>query len=148
GKTEAAGERAQATLAGLREGIFQRLEHRAFAVEQIHGVLGEVAHLDAAADRHRAVVGLGRAGYQLQQRRLAGAIDAHHAPPLPAADHEIEPLIDGAAAITLVDVLQADDILARARRRQEFERHRLASLRRLDALDLVELLDPALHLGG
>ena len=51
-----------------------------------------------------------------------------------------------AAAIALVDVLQADDILARARRRHEFERYGLAALRRLDALDLVELLDPALHL--
>ena len=47
-----------------------------------------------------------------------------------------------------MDVLQADDVLARARRRQEVERHGLAALRRLDALDLVELLDPALHLRG
>jgi predicted MFS family arabinose efflux permease len=59
GKAEAAGQRAQRALPGLREGILQRLEHRALAVEQIHRVLGEVAHLHAAAERHRAVVGLG-----------------------------------------------------------------------------------------
>ena len=96
----------------------------------------------------RAVVRLGRARHQFQQRRLAGAVDAHHAPALPAADHEVEAIIDAAAAVALVDVLQADDVLAGARRRQEVERHRLAPPRRLDALDLLELLDPALHLRG
>ena len=45
-------------------------------------------------------------------------------------------------------VLQADDVLADARRRRKIERHALAALRRLDAFDLVELLHPALHLRG
>ena len=49
GKAEAAGQRPQRRLAGLRESVLQRLEHRAVAVEQVHGVLGEIAHLDAAA---------------------------------------------------------------------------------------------------
>jgi hypothetical protein len=39
------------------------------------------------------------------------------APALAAAHLEVEPLIDGAAAIGLVHALQADDVLARARRR-------------------------------
>src|SRR5882757_7572740 len=111
-------------------------------------MLGEIADSDAAADRYRAIVGLGRARHQLEQGRLAGAVDAHHAPALPAADREIQPVIDALAAITLVDLLQADDVLARARCGEEIERHGLAPPRRLDALDLVELLDPALHLGG
>ena len=44
--------------------------------------------------------------------------------------------------------LQVDDVVARARRRRELERHGLAALRRLDPLDLLELLHPALHLRG
>ncbi len=148
GKSEAAGQRPQGPLPGLREGIFEILEHGALAVEQVHSVLREVAHLDAAAERHRTVVGLRGAGNQLQQGRLAGAVDAHHRPALFSRDHEIEALIDRPAAIALVDTLQADHVVARARRRQEVERHRLAPLRRLDAFDLVELLHPALHLRG
>ena len=52
------------------------------------------------------------------------------------------------AAIALVHVLQLDHVLAGARRRREIERDGLAALRRLDPLDLVQLLDPALHLRG
>jgi hypothetical protein len=47
-----------------------------------------------------------------------------------------------------VDVAQGDDVVARARRALELELDRLATARGLDAVDLVELLDPALHLGG
>ena len=70
--------------------MLQRLEHRVLAVEQVHRVLREVAHLDAAADRDRAVVRLGRARDKLQQRRLAGAVDAHDAPALLAPHREVE----------------------------------------------------------
>ena len=89
-----------------------------------------------------------RARHQLQQRGFAGAVDAHHAPALPAADHEIQPVIDDAVAIALLHPLQADHVLARTRRGQKIERHGLAALRRLDPLDLLQLLHPALHLGG
>ena len=146
GEAEAAGERAQRALAGLRERVLQRLEHGALAVEQLHGVLREVAHLHAAAEGHRAVVRLGLAGDQLEQRGLARAVDAHHAPALPAADQEVEPVVDLAAAVALVDVLQLDHVLAGARRWRKLEHQRLAALGRLDVLDLVELLHPALHL--
>ncbi len=44
--------------------------------------------------------------------------------------------------------LHRRDVLARARRRLELKAHRLLALGRFDALDLVELLDPALHLRG
>ena len=45
-------------------------------------------------------------------------------------------------------VLEADHVLAGARRRLELEHHRLAALGRLDAIDLRQLLDAALHLRG
>ena len=137
-----------AALAGLRERVLQRLEHGALAVQQVHGVLREIAHLHAAADRDRAVVRLGGARHQLQQRGFAGAVDAHDAPALAAAHHEVQPLIDAAVAVALVHVLQADDVLAGARRGKEIERYRLAAPRRLHPFDLLQLLDPALHLGG
>ena len=57
-------------------------------------------------------------------------------------------MIDGAIAVALVDAPDGCDVLARARRRLELEAHRLLALGRLDTLDLVELLDPALHLRG
>ena len=147
-KAEAAGERAQRTLAGLREGVLQRLEDAAVAVEQIHRVLGEIAHLDAGADGDVAGVRLRRARHQLQQRRLAGAVDAHHRPALAAAHLEVQPLVDAARAIAFVDALQRRHVVAGARRGRKFEQDRLAAPRRLDALDLVELLHPALHLRG
>src|SRR6478752_5382889 len=111
-------------------------------------MLGEIAHLDATADRDRALVRLARTRDELEQRRFSGAVDAHHAPALPAADHEIEPVIDALAAVALEHLLERNDVLARARRRRKVERHRLAAARRLDPLDLVELLHPALNLSG
>ena len=81
-----------------------------------------------------------------KQRRLAGAVDAHHAPALPAAHLEVQPVIDAPAAVALLHLLQAHHVLARARRGQEFELHDLAALRRFHPLDLVQLLHPALHL--
>src|SRR4051794_31488274 len=109
-------------------------------------MLREIYHLDAAADRDRALVRLARTGDELEQRRFAGAVDAHHAPAFAAADHEIEPVIDALAAVALEHLLERNDVLARPRRRRKVECHRLATARRLDPLDLVELLPPALDL--
>ena len=89
GEAEAAGERPERTLACLRKRILQRLKHGALALQEIHGVLREVAHLHAAADRYRAVVRLGRTGHQFQKGRLARTVDAHDAPALPAAHLEV-----------------------------------------------------------
>src|SRR5208283_1459679 len=95
---------------------------------------------------HRAVVGLRGACHQFQKRGFAGAVDAHDAPALAPANLEVEPLIDAPRAIALVHLLQARDVLAGAWRRRKIEIDGLPALRRLDAVDLLELLDPALHL--
>ena len=145
-KTEATRERAQRALTRLREGRLQLLEHAEFAVQHFHGVLGEIAHLHRAAHGHCAGVGTGRANHQFQQGGLARAIDPHHAPALLAAHQKVEPFIDHAVAIALVDVLQRDHILAGAGRWREFEGHGLAALGRLHALDLVEFFHAALDL--
>ena len=93
-EAEAARQGAQGALARLGEGAVQRLEDRLLAVQQVHGVLGEIAHPDAGADADRALVGLGVAGHQLQQGRLAGAVGAQDAPALLAAHQEVEAGID------------------------------------------------------
>jgi hypothetical protein len=54
GEAEAARQRAQRRLPRLREAILQKFQHRALAVEHLHRVLGEVAHLDARPARHGA----------------------------------------------------------------------------------------------
>ena len=148
GEAEAAGERPKRALVRLGEGILQGFEDGSFALENLHRMLGEIAELDAGAERDDAGIRLGGAGDELQERRLAGAVDAHDAPALAPADLEVEAVIDDLLAIALGDALQVRDIVPRAWRRLELELHGLSALRRLDALDLVELLDPALHLRG
>ena len=92
--------------------------------------------------------GLIAVGDELEQRRLAGAVDAHDAPALAAPDMEVEALVDRALAIAFVDLPQHHHVLAGAGRRAELEVDLLLAARRLDLVDLVELLDPALHLRG
>ena len=53
----------------------------------------------------------------------------------------------GLPTIAFVDVLERHDIVARTRRGRKVEQHGLAAARRLDAVDLFELFNPALHLG-
>src|SRR5690606_25372000 len=88
-----------------------------------------------------------RAGDELQERRLARTVAAHHAPPLAAADLEVEPAVDDARSVGLGDAAQDRDVLAESRRALELERHDLALHRRIEALDLLDLLGPALRLG-
>src|SRR5439155_25117779 len=85
---------------------------------------------------------------ELEQRGLARAVRAHHAPALAAADQEVEPGEHRAVAPRLVDTRQAQHVLARARRGAELERERLAPFGRGDLLDLLDLLDARLHLRG
>ena len=99
-----------------------------------------------APSRTSPASGAERAGDDLQQRRLAGAVSAHHRPALAAADRQREPVVDDAPAVRLADVLEHGDLIARARRLAEVELHDAPLLGQLDLLDLVERLDAALHL--
>ena len=63
--------------------------------------------------------GCDRAGDQLEQRRLAGAVHAHHAPALAAADQEVEAVVDHARAVRLAHARELRDVVARARRRRK-----------------------------
>ncbi len=148
GETEAAGERAQRTDRRVRERRLERLEDALVAVEHLHRVLREVAELHRGAERDVARIRGALPRDQLQQRRLARAVRAHHAPALAAADPQVESVEDDLLAVGLVDAGELHDVVAGARRGTELEVVGLAPLRRLDLLDLVELLHARLHLRG
>ena len=88
------------------------------------------------------------AGDELEEGGLAGAVDAHHAPALAAANEEVHPVVDDLLAVRLAHLIELHHVVARARRRLEVEAKALGALGRLEALDLLELLHPRLHLRG
>jgi hypothetical protein len=147
-EAERRGERAQRADRRVRERLLERLPDRLVAVEQLHRVLREVALHHGAAHGHAARVGRRDAGDELQERRLARAVRAHHAPALAAPDQQIEAAEDRPLAPRLVHAREPQHVLARARRGSELELDALALLRRGDLLDLLDLLHARLHLRG
>ena len=145
---EGAGQAAQGTDRLEREVLAQLLLNRQVGIEHVERLLREVAHLEAGAQLHFALVGLDGAGHHLQQRRLARAVLAHDAPAFAAADHHVQVVVHDTRAVGLRDAKQFRHLVARARRRAEVELDDLALLRQFDLLDLVECLDAALHLRG
>ena len=131
-----------------RERPLERLEHGLVGVEELHRVLREVPHLHARPHAHAAAVGLRLPGDELQERRFPGAVHPHHAPPFAPANEEVEPVVDLPLAVGLLHRFELGHVLARAGGRAEVEHARDVPLRRLDPLDLLELLHPRLHLGG
>ena len=109
-------------------------------------MLREVAHLDAGAELHAALVGVDVSRDHLEQRRLARAVLAHHRPALAAPHDDIQAVVHDAASVALRDAFEHDDLLAGSRRRPEIELHDAALLRQLDLFDLLERLHAALHL--
>src|SRR5436190_22286156 len=160
----AAGERADFLLdvvAGELEGAEEtaedddRLERKVFLdllpngeieIEKIERLLREVAQLQARAESDRAAVRRQRAGDHLQQRRFSRAVLSHHAPPLAAADVEVEAVVDRARAERFLHATHLHDVFPRALRRAEVELHHAPPLRRSYALLLLQHLDAALHL--
>ena len=124
----------------------QRLGDGQRGIELLHRVLGEIAPLNARANGHAARIGLGGASHQLEQGRLAGTVDAHHAPALAAAHEQVEAAIDLKLTVTLVHGLELDHLVSRARRWSKVEARQLAPLARLHEIDLVDLLLSRLNL--
>jgi hypothetical protein len=100
-EAERAGQVAQRALVGGRGVGLELLEDRAIAAEVVHRVLRVVAHRDRGADRHRAAIRRQRPGHHLQQRRLAGAVLAHHRPALLAAHGQRQAGVDRCGAVGL-----------------------------------------------
>ena len=94
------------------------------------------------------------AGQQLDQRGLAGAVDADQRDAVSALDHEVdvaEDFLVGAAVfarIALGHALELGHDAAAGLGLRERKVDRLFFRRNLDALDLLQFLDAALHLLG
>ena len=116
--------------------------------EHLERLLGEVAQLQAGTEPDVAGVRRHLPGDHLQQRRLAGAVLPHHAPALAAADGHVQAVVDDALAVALAHALEHRHLIAGARRLAEVELDDLPTLGQLDLLDLLQRLDPALHLRG
>src|SRR5207245_1265189 len=95
-EAEDAGQRAEGADRGPGELADERVPDRGRRIEELHRVLGEVAELDARAERDAAAIRRGGAGDELEEGRLSCAVDAHHAPALRAPDEEVEAGVDGA----------------------------------------------------
>src|SRR5215475_15958825 len=80
-------------------------------------------------------------------RGLARAVPSHDGPAFSAADGEIEPVVKNTRAEPLVQILEDGYLFAGSRGATKLKLHHLAFLRQFDLLDLIQGLDPALHLG-
>src|SRR5713226_7656092 len=109
-------------------------------------MLRVVVHPDVCPQRPFARVDGENAREDLEEGRLAGAIDAHESHALTALDLEVGPGIDHGRAVGLVDAHQASDEPPRARRLRKGEADAPRRPPDLDALELVQHLDAALDL--
>src|ERR1051326_5723961 len=125
-----------------REIALHLFPDRELGIEEIERLLGEVAELERCAEADVPGVRLESARDHLQECRFAGAVLSHDAPPLAAADMEVEAVVDGAGTERFRNAFQRHDVVAAALWRPEIELHRNPLPRRLDPLLLFEHLDP------
>ena len=85
---------------------------------------------------------------QLDQRGFSGAVHSHQRNPVAALDHEIDVAKHFLLAVGFRHPDELGDDPARGLGLRKGEVNGLFFLRQLDALDLLQFLDPALHLLG
>ena len=147
GEAERAEHGAQVAPLALRGVGLQLLQHGALEVEPVHLVLGERGHVDVRAQLAGAGHGGELAQQHLQQRRLPGAVGAHHAQLATPLHHQIHVRQDGHAVVPDGDARQLGHIPPRPTGLGEREAgHQLALRRHLDLVELLQRLDAALHL--
>ena len=152
-KQKGGAEVAQRTEMGLRHGILDRVQDGLPGVEDIHGMLGEIPGIDVGPQIQTPGRRFRLARQHLQEGGFAGAIDADHgdlllAPDRPrdaAEDRLFSPVGTGP---DLAQGLDPGHIVAAARRLGKLEFDGPLLRRDLDPLDLGNLLDPGLDLGG
>src|SRR5579872_5011755 len=103
--------------------------------------------MQAGAEPHASRIWSTGSGNHFKKRGLARAVSSHDGPAFSAADGEIEPVVNHARAVTLVQILQDGNLFAGAWRDTKIEFHYLPFFGQFDLLDLIQGLDPALHLG-
>src|SRR5580692_2062850 len=103
--------------------------------------------MQAGAEPHASRIWSTGSGNHFEQRGLARAVPSHDGPAFSAADGEIESIVNHARAVTLVQILKDSHLFAGSRRNAKVKLHDHAFPWQLDLLDLVQRLNPALHLG-
>src|SRR5580692_2611445 len=103
--------------------------------------------MQAGAEPHASRIWSTGSGNHFEQRGLARAVPSHDGPAFSAADGEIESIVNHARAVTLVQILKDSHLFAGSRRNAKVKLHDHAFPWQLDLLDLIQRLDPALHLG-
>jgi len=151
-KQEGGAEVAYHSHGGHGQRLADRFKHGPFRVENVHGVLTEIAPVDVGADGHRTGTGFGLAGQHLEEGRFAGAIHPGHgdllaAPDQPGYAAEDRLFAPFRSRPSLGQVPHQNHVVAAARRFGEFETDGFLLRRQLDAFDLLQFLDPRLHLG-
>ena len=124
----------------------QRLVHGERGIEPRGLVLREVLHHHLVAFGARAGVGRFLARQHAHQRGLAGAVVADERDAIAALDVQVDVVEHDLVAVRLARVLQLEHHAAALGRGGELEVDALALGRHLEALDLLEHLDAALHL--
>ena len=145
---KASQQRPQLGIGGSRSRIAQIVEHAPFRVQLLVLILREI--IGHRVVSQRVIAGGQRLGprQQLDQGGFARAVHAHQRDPVAALDNETRAAENVLRAVALRDVLELrHDPPARLRLRER-EMNRLLVRRNLDALDLLQFLDPRLHLLG
>ncbi len=145
---ERAQDRAHVAVPRVRaDRGLELLDHDPFLVEHIDLVLGEAGDVDVVAEHGRAGHGGELTEHDLEERGLAGAVGAEEGDLAAALDDEVDVADHGFAVVSGGDAVQLDDDATRSARLGEGEPgDDLLAGRDLDAIELLQGLDAALHL--
>jgi hypothetical protein len=126
----------------------QLFQDGAAAVELLGLVLGEPPKLHRRAQLDPPLVGRQGARHHLEQGGLARPVLAHDGPALAPPHQQAQVAVDAAPGVGLAHALDLEDLVPAALDPAEVEAPLDEAAGRLDPLDLVHLLGPALHLAG
>ncbi len=147
GEQEPPQEVARAEAGVRRDRALELLHHAVAGIQRLDLMLGEVPDERVRAEPPFAGLRLQRAGQQLQQGGLAGAVRPHERYLLAPLDRHVQIAVHLHVPVCEVHTGELHHHAAGARRRGEPQAHRAAAARRrFDPLELVQLLDARLHL--
>ena len=148
-EAEGAEDGAEVASVALADLALELLEHRQPQIEVLGLALGEDGDVDVGAPCDGPGRRLQLAGEQPDQRRLAGAVGADEADLAAPLDDEVDAGDDVGAVVAARRALQLGAHARRALRGREGELgEQLLAGRDLDPVELLERLDPSLHLAG
>jgi hypothetical protein len=133
----------------VADGSPKLLGHCAVEAQRVDLMLSELGHVDVCADFHRPCHWLEPAEQQVQQRCFASTVWPDERQLLASLDHKVDVAQHGDAVEANRGVLDLHDDSSRSLRLRECEfRFEFRWSRNLNALKLLEGLDPTLHLAS